>query len=198
MKTVNVAELEVPQVTPGPTVQELGGGVFTVTGTLLTVAISAAEIDAVIPVVPTNVVVRALPFHCTTEHGSKLFPITDRTNAPPPAAALEGISELIDGVGNDEGAVIVKLRELELAAPLDTKTVTIPREAVSAYVIAASSCVALTKAVGRGEPFQFTTESLVKVVPDAAVTVRVKPVGLQYGVEDVCVMGAESDAIDSG
>lgn len=99
--------------------------------------------------------------------------------APPPAAAFAGVSELIDGTGNDEGAVIVKVRELELAAALDTNTVAVPREAVSAYVMAALSCIALTNVVGRGEPFQFTTESLVKVAPLAAFTVSVKPVGLQ-------------------
>jgi hypothetical protein len=33
--------------------------------------------------------------------------------------------------------------------------------------------------VARGEPFQFTTVSLVNVVPLAAFTVRVIPAGLQ-------------------
>jgi hypothetical protein len=93
---------------------------------------------------------------------------------------------------------MVKGRELELIAALDTKTVAVPREAVSAYVMAALSCVPLRNVVGRGEPFQFTTESLVKIVPVAAVTVSVKPVGLQYGVEAICVVDAESDAMDSG
>jgi len=45
------------------TVHGLGGGVFTVTETFWTVAISAAEIDAVNPFADTNVVVRELPFH---------------------------------------------------------------------------------------------------------------------------------------
>jgi len=35
----------------------------TVTWSVPTETISAAEIDAVTPLVPTNVVVRALPFH---------------------------------------------------------------------------------------------------------------------------------------
>jgi hypothetical protein len=65
-------------------------------------------------------------------------------------------------------------------------------------VIAAVSCVPLTNVVGRGEPFQFTTESLVKIVPVAAVTVRIKPVVLQYGVEGSCVVDAESDAMARG
>jgi len=74
--------------------------------------------------------------------------------------------------------------------------------------MAAVSCVPLTNVVGRGEPFQFTTVSLVKVVPGMAgvvavaatgsfaFTVRVKPTGLQYGVEGICVVDAESDAMD--
>jgi hypothetical protein len=127
-----------------------------------------------------------------------LLPFTERIKAPPPAAALEGASELIDGAGNDVGAVMVKVRELELATVLDTKTVAVPRAAVSANVIAAVSCVPLTNVVGRGEPFQFTTESLVKIVPVPAVTVRIKPVVLQYGVEGSCVVDAESDAMARG
>ena len=49
--------------------------------------------------------------------------------------------------------------------------------------------------VARGEPFQLTTESLVKFVP---VTVSVNPVGLQYGVEACNVVDAESDVIAGG
>jgi hypothetical protein len=48
--------------------------------------------------------------------------------------------------------------------------------------------------VARGDPFQFTTESLVKVVPVVAFTVRVKPLGLpQNGAE-----AGERDAIAGG
>jgi hypothetical protein len=54
----------------------------------------------------------------------------------------------------------------------------VARYAVSAAVIEALSCVALTNVVGRGEPFQFTTSPLEKPVP---VTTRVKSVALQYG-----------------
>jgi len=60
---------------------------------------------------------------------------------------------------------------------------------VSAAVIAAVSCVALTSVVGRGEPFQLTTSPFAKPVP---FTVRVKPVELQYGVLLDEVVDAES------
>lgn len=101
----------------------------------------------------------------------------------PPAAALEGESVLIDGTGNDVGGLKEKLAAAEVDLRLETVTLTDSGKAVSAYVIAACSSVALTNVVGRGEPFQFTTVSLVKVVPVAGVTSRVKPAGLQYGVD---------------
>jgi hypothetical protein len=200
---VNVAALEgPPHVIPFPVMHPLGTGFVTVTVTFATAAMSAGEIDAVSPFVPTKVLVRGLPFHCTTEQGNKLLPFTERMKAAPPAAALEGASEPIDGTGKDVGAVIIKGRELELATELETKTFTVPREAASAYVMAAVSCVPLTNVVGRGEPFQFTTVSLVKIVPVAAFTVRVKPVALQYGVEaigiEVVEVEAESDAMARG
>jgi hypothetical protein len=48
--------------------------------------------------------------------------------------------------------------------------------------------------VARADPFQFTTESLVNVVPAAAVTVRLKPLRLpQNGAED-----GEREAIACG
>ena len=48
--------------------------------------------------------------------------------------------------------------------------------------------------VARGEPFQFTTESLVNVVPFEAVTVSMNPLALpQKGAEF-----GDSEAIDAG
>jgi hypothetical protein len=96
---------------------------------------------------------------------------------------------LIDGTGSEVGGLKEKLTELEVDTEFVTVTFTDPGKAVSAYVIAACSSVALTNVVGRGEPFQFTTVSLVKVVPLVVgvglteVTSRVKPAGLQYGVD---------------
>ncbi len=92
-----------------------------------------------IPVGPTNVVVNAPPPQFTTEQGSKLLPITERTKAAPPAAAFAGISLPIEGTGKDDGAVKEKGRELVLVPAPDTRTVTDPGRAVSAYVISALS-----------------------------------------------------------
>jgi len=66
----------------------------------------------------------------------------------------------------------------------------VARKAVSAAVIVAVSCVALTKVVGRGEPFQLTVSPFAKPVP---FTVRVRPDGLQKGVLFAVVVDAESE-----
>jgi hypothetical protein len=62
--------------------------------------------------------------------------------------------------------------------------------AVSAGVIDAMSCVALTNVVGRGEPFQLTVRPFAKPVP---FTVRVSPARLQKGVLFAMVVDAESE-----
>jgi hypothetical protein len=134
---------------------------------------------ALTPVVPTNIVVRLLPFHWTTEHGTKLLPITVRKNAPVggcvvPAAALFGMSEVMNGTGSELGAIIMeKVRELEVVVELDTVIAAVPGKAVSVAEIVAVSRVGLTKVVGRGDPFQFTTSPVTKSVP---FTVNVKSV----------------------
>jgi hypothetical protein len=190
---VNVIAFDVPP--PGP-------GVNTVTGIIPGLAISAAEIDALSPVTPTKVVVRVLPFHCTTEQGSKLLfwsSFTVRINAAAPASAEAGESDVIDGadsvVGgvNVSGVTIVNGIAFEITVGLlDTVMFTVPTAAVSAAVIAAVTCVALTKVVGRGEPFQFTTTPLPKPVP---LTVSVRPTGLQYAVDADPVVDAERDVM---
>jgi hypothetical protein len=66
----------------------------------------------------------------------------------------------------------------------------VARNAVSAAVIVAVSCVALTKAVGRGEPFQLTVRPFAKPVP---FTLKVSPPWLQKGVLFAVVVDAESE-----
>lgn len=71
---------------------EAGSGLNTTTDAVPTLAMSAAVIAAVNCVPLTNVVVRLLPFHCTTALFSKLLPFTVRLNAAPPAIAEFGES----------------------------------------------------------------------------------------------------------
>jgi hypothetical protein len=103
--------------------------------------------------------------------------------------------EAITDAGSVE-AEIVKEAGAELTPELDTVIDADPAEAISETGIAAVSCVALTNAVQRAEPFQSTTEPLTKFVP---FTVRVIPEGLHEGVvfdevveddKDVTVGGA--------
>ena len=131
------------------------------------------------------------------EHGSRLFPLTSSEKAGPFCAALAGTREVIAGTGSDVGAAIVNGNELEVVTELDTVTLAVPSAAVSASVMAAVSCEALTNVVTRGEPFQFTTLSLVKAVPLAAFTVSVNPAGAQYGVLAAEVVDADREAIDN-
>jgi hypothetical protein len=195
LNTVNVSAFDVPP--PPPSVR-----VNTVTGTIAAVTTSVAEIAALTPVGPANVVVRGLPFHWTTEHGTKLPPLTllastPSMNAADPAATLDGRSVVITGVGSGvvDGA-IVKGKDTEAKdgiVELETVTVAGPGKAVSVAEIAAVSRVALTKVVWRGEPFQFTTSPFgTKFVP---FTVSVIPAGLQAGVVLDEVEGAESEVM---
>lgn len=122
-----------------------------------------------------------------------MLPVTFRVTAAVPAVARAGESEVIAGTARELGDVMEKLTEFEFTAEgkFDTEITAGPSEVVSVGGIAAVSCIGLTNVVGRGEPFQLTTEPLTKFVP---FTVRVKPAGLQYDVEDAetdVTVGAE-------
>jgi hypothetical protein len=154
-----------------------------------------------IPLVPMKIDAgRAAPFNSTTEQDTKLLPFTaSGTGGPVNAskAALDGEIELMTGAGRVvplARAVRENGREFEFVpGPFpDTVIAAVPRNAVSAAVMLAVSCVALTKVVGRGEPFQLTTSPFAKPVP---VTVSVKPTALQYGVLLDEVVDAESDVM---
>jgi hypothetical protein len=141
--------------------------------------------------------------HCTTEHGTKLvlgLLVTVSVNPALPARAVvgeNGAGEPTPRVGVGRfivGVEMVNGSEFDAPAELETETAAATFEAVSEGKIAALSCVELITVVARCDPFQFTTESLVKVVPVAAFTVRVKPLRLpQNGAET-----GERDAIAGG
>ena len=102
--TANASPLDVPPP---------GAGVETVTVTVPPVAMSAAVIAACKVVPETNVVVRAIPFHCTVEEDTKLEPVTVSVNAAPPAAAELGFKDAIVGAG----LLIVKVNALLVPPP---------------------------------------------------------------------------------
>lgn len=167
----------------GPGVEKIGNekmfdvlppspGFTAVTGIVPAVAISLAEIAAVAPVVATKSVVRLLPFHSINEHGAHPVPLVSSKNAVFPATALVGVVDTIVGTGKEPGAVSTRGEELEVTVELETVTFAVPGNAVSAAEIVAVSCVALTNDVGRGDPFQLTTNPFTKFVP---VTVKMKP-----------------------
>ena len=69
--------------------------------------------------------VRAAPFHCTTELLIKLVPLTVRVKAVPPAEVEAGLIPVIPGAGLS----MLKFRELEVPPPgvgLNTVTAAIP------------------------------------------------------------------------
>src|ERR1017187_7288788 len=75
-------------------------GLVTVTWATPTEAMSLAGTAAVNCVALTNVVVSAAPFHCTTEPETKPEPFTVNGNAPAPATAVDGASEVSTGVAD--------------------------------------------------------------------------------------------------
>ena len=126
---MKVAELEVPP--PGVALN-------TVTVLVPEVSMSLLEIEAVIWVEDTKVVVRFDPFHLTTEVGVKPLPLTVRVKAPLFLVREEGLK--LDMAGS--GLLTVKVWELEVPPPgLELTTVTgiVAPLAISAAVIAASS-----------------------------------------------------------
>ena len=76
---------------------------------------SLAGMLAVSRVALTKVVVRLLPFHCTTEAGTKLAPVTVSVKAGPPSWTLLGASDESEGTGLT--ALTVKGRALEVPPP---------------------------------------------------------------------------------
>lgn len=157
--------------------------------------------------VASDVVTLLLVTHCTTEHGTKLVVffgsvLLVMVSVTPALPARAVVGESGDGepdprAGGERfvvGVEMVNCSEFDVPAALDTETFAVALEAVSIGKIVAVSWVELATVVARDDPFQFTTESLVKVVPVAAFTVRVKPLRLpQNGAET-----GEREAIAGG
>jgi hypothetical protein len=103
----------------------------------------------------------------------KLLPLTVSVKAAPPAVADAGLRPVVAGTGFVI-ALIVNICALEVPPPgagLNTVTVAVPADTMSAAVIAAVSWVEDRYVVVRPAPFHCTTEPLIKLLP---LTVRVK------------------------
>jgi hypothetical protein len=164
--TVSVAVFDVPPP---------GAGVNTVTFNVPPVAMSPASTVAVSDVTLPNVVVRALPFTCTTEFPAKSVPVMVSVKAAPPAATLVGLIVVI--VGTAGGGVTLSV------APLDVHTLAthgvglttlivwlVPAVVTSLAGRAAVSCVAVPNVVGRTLP---STCTIAPFTNPAPVTVNV-------------------------
>jgi hypothetical protein len=118
---------------------------------------------------------------------TKPVPARVNVNDAPPAVAEVGAVEVSAGPA---AALIVKDRFADVPPPgtgLVTVTVAVPAVAMSAAVIAAVSCVALTNVVVLAAPLNFTTDADTKPVP---FTVRVKaapPAVALVGAREVSV-----------
>jgi hypothetical protein len=159
-----------------PQVPPPGAGLETVTCAVPAAAMSAAVMAACNWVALTKVVVRFEPFHRTTDPLTNPLPFTVKVKAAPPAVALEGEIEVIAGTGL--GAVIVKAILPQVPPPgagLKTVTWAVPAAAISAAVMAACNCVALTNVVVRFAPFHWITELLMNPLPFTVSTNAAPP-----------------------
>jgi len=150
---------------------------------------SLAEIDPVNWVLLMKLVVRALPFHCTTEPETKFVPVTVSVNAVPPGVALEGESKVAVGAE----LLMVKVRVPDVPPPgegLTTVIETVPAVAMSLAEIDPVNWVLLTKLVARALPFHCTTELETKFAP-VTVSVNVAPPAVALEGESKVAVGAE-------
>jgi hypothetical protein len=134
-------------------------------------------------VLEINVVVRALPFHCTDEVFTKFLPVTAIVKLVPPATAELGLSNVMIG----GGCLIVNVKGAEVPPPgvgLNTVTAAVPTALTSAAVIAARKAVWDTKVVVRAAPFHCTVDADMKFDP---VTINVNagsPANAELGIKD--------------
>lgn len=113
-------------------------------------------------------------------------------NGVEPASAPVGESDVVVGKAS-VAAVTEKFTEFDRADPLDTVTGTVIALIASVKGMRAVTCVALTNEVGRGWPFQFTTDPpFTKFVP---FTTSVNPDALQLGTVGTFVVDPASCAI---
>ena len=165
-------------------------GFVTVTFTVPAVAMSVAGIIATIWVLVTDdAVIAGLDPKFTVAPATKPVPVRVSVNATPLTVAVAGAIEVSVG---PETALIVNDRLPDVPPPgagFVTVTVAVPAVAISAAVIAAVNCVALTKVVVLAAPLNFTTE--VDTNPDPlTVSVKAAPPAVALVGEREVAVGA--------
>jgi hypothetical protein len=174
-----------------------GVGFTTVIAAVPDAAMSAAVIAAVNCVELTNVVTRALPFHCATELLMKFVPVSVNVNAALPAPV--DVGAITVSVGTGFAALMVNVSGFDVVpagapngftppprftAGVNTVTEAEPTVAISAAVIAAVNCVALTKVVARLPPFHSTVEVLMKLLPLTVSMNDAPPAIAEFGTSE--------------
>ena len=127
-----------------------GAGFSTVMGTVRAVAMSPAPMTTVSCVALTKVVWRVSPLKRTTELLMKFVPVTVIVKFAPPAEIEFGFNAV--SVGTGLPVVMLKGRAFDAPPPgagFNTVICAVPALAMSAAVICAVSCVALTNVVAR-------------------------------------------------
>ncbi len=138
---------------------------------LAAVAIRLAGTAAVSCVELTNVVVSAVPFHCTVAPVRKLVPFTVKAKAAPPAVAEVGLRLVMIGVGT----LIGSIEAVEGLPPVFTTVMlAFPALAIKLAGTAAVSCTELTNVVVSAVPFHRTVAPVRKLVP-FTVSVKAAP-----------------------
>ena len=157
----------------------------TVTFTVPAVTMSEADIAAAICELLTSVVGLPAPLKFTVAPDKNPTPLTVSVNAAEPATVPEGESELSVGTGlliaNDTAF------DVPFGAGFVTVTVAVPAVAISAAVIAALSCVALTKVVVLVAPLNFTIDVETKPVPFTVIVKAAPPAVALVGEREVSV-----------
>jgi len=148
-------------------------------------AMSEAEIAAVICVLLTKVVALGAPLKVTVAPFTKPTPLTVSVNAVEPATALEGESEPI------VGTALSIVKEITFDVPPGAGFVTVrlavPAVAISAALIAPVNCVALTNVVVLAAPLNFTTDVDTKPVPFTAREKAAPPAVALAGEREITV-----------
>ena len=162
-------------------------GFVTVTFSVPAAAMSAAGIVATIWVlVRDKGVIAGLDPKFTVAPVAKPVPVRVNVNAAPPTVVLAGAIE----VSVRADPLIVNDRVPDVPPPgvaFVTVTLAVPAVAISAAVIAAVNCVALTNVVVLAAPLNFTTDVETKEVPLTVSAKATPPAVALVGEREVTV-----------